>query len=652
MQFILFVYAVVLTIWIAQLSGRIERIERGKPAVRPAPTPKLAAQSAAKISPAPQATLRTAPPQVRSTAPSASFEETVGAHWFQWLGIGALIIALVFFLKWAFDNGIIGPSGRTMIGYILAIGAMGAGHVLRKRYGSWALTFTGGGALASYIVTWTALHRYGLMDESVAMLLNILTTVATCVLAGRYNALGLALCGIIGGFFTPILTGSEGSVFMLLSYVLLLDLGVLVLAHMRRWHALNFAAFIGTAFWETYAFVFEADASLQMGIVFIALFASLYLAIPAAYTLVRKLPSQDADISILIANGLFHFAVLMFWLSEHSTIFESVDAFCAVIFGLAFGAYSVGVYMRNPRDARLLVTSLSLAVLFVSIAVPMQFTGIWIPLIWSIEAALLLIASMELQGHTLQRFAWPVMGVAYFWFFFVPDGRETLLFSPAGFWLGLLWAAMFIAFAFMAMERAGTLSAPVLAFAFAGAVFLTVLLFAHVALPARSTLSFTQRLIEAGALIGGGYLVLAQAKRKWQKLSADERHGMVALGIGVQIVTVSYLTAEYLRGVDDGYLLSGIGSKYQAKQVGVSMLWAVYGALTLIAGFAIRLGALRSFSVGLLLLAVAKMTLVDFFSLGTGARVIGFTVLGILLVAASFLYQHFKNEVKGFLQGK
>jgi uncharacterized membrane protein len=647
MTFMLFVYAILLTVWIVQLSGRIDRMEAGRAPAPLSPVRKQVATSAtpAAVAPAPAA-------QVRKPAqPERSFEETIGGHWFQWLGIGALIIALVFFLKWAFDNGIIGPLGRTLIGYVLAVGAMVAGHALRKRYGLWSLTFTGGGALASYIVTWTAFHRYGLLPESAATLLYVLTTAITCVLAGHYNAKNLAVFGILGGFFTPLLTGGSGSAFEVLFYILILDLGVLALAHMRRWHDLNAVACMGTVAWE-FMVLLDMDASRTLGITFLSLFGMLYIAIPAVYTLVHRLRSEQADIAILIGSAVAHFLILINWLEESPSIRSEYDALCALLFAGIFAAYTIGVYLRNRQDTRLVFSSLSLTVLFATLAVPLHFTGIWVPVLWSIEAAVLLVVALQINDRTLQQFAWPVMAAAYFWFFFVPDGGTSLVYSADGFWLSMGWALLFLSFAVIALQRGGPVSVGVLAVALASIVLLVVALFAQLGDAQRSQLSFWQRAVQAIALIGGSYVVLFQARRKWQQLTPEERQGMTALGTGVQIVTVSYLTAEFVRGVQDGYLLSGIGSKYQVMQVGVSILWAVYGSVALILGFAGRFTALRVFSVLLLLLAVAKLTLVDFFSLGTGARVIGFTVLGVLLVAASFLYQHFKNEVKGFLKGK
>ena len=78
------------------------------------------------------------------------------------------------------------------------------------------------------------------------------------------------------------------------------------------------------------------------------------------------------------------------------------------------------------------------------------------------------------------------------------------------------------------------------------------------------------------------------------------------------------------------------------------MLWAVYSVGTLVIGISKGIKPLRLFGIVVLLVAIAKLTLMDFAMLGTGARIVGFTVLGILLVASSFLYQRNKEKMKTF----
>ncbi len=311
---------------------------------------------------------------------------------------------------------------------------------------------------------------------------------------------------------------------------------------------------------------------------------------------------------------------------------------------------SSGVYKQNKNDTPLVLASLSLTIFFASLAIPLQLGEVWIPLAWSLESAFLLWIALELNDKRLQYYAWPVMGAAYFWYLFVPgdDGVLTALVMP-GFFLFLFWALLFVGIACLALERDRRDSAAsFLPFAVVGGVVLVFALFFNVIESQRSSLNFTGRFIDAAAIIGGSYIVLFQAKRKWGSLSAEEKKGFMLLGVGTQIITLAYLTYEFITAIEEKKIFASVERPRQIREVGISILWSFYGVTALIAGMLRGWKSIRLFSIILLLIALAKLALIDFFWLGTGARIIGFSVLGALLIGASFLYQRNKEALKSF----
>ncbi|MDO8649624.1 MAG: DUF2339 domain-containing protein [Candidatus Peregrinibacteria bacterium] len=587
-----------------------------------------------------------AKPEAPSTHPEHSLEVKVGGNLFQWIGIAALVLALLFFLKWSFENNYIGPTGRTIIGYVLSGAAIVAGDRLRKRYGTWSLAFTGGGALGSYIVTWIALHSYHLFPSAFAFLIYVLTTFVVCTLAGYYGSLPLAAFGILGGFITPVLTDQSGSTLSLLLYILILDVGVFLLGHMRQWRGLNALTLIGTGIYEIIAYM-DYQFTPSQAYVFIGAFLVIYMLVPIVYNLLKQQKSEAPDIFILIGNALLHFSLTLAWLEKTPGIRSQYDAFVALGYAALFLVFSSEVYRRNRVDTPLVLGSLSLTILFASLAIPLQFGGVWVPLAWSIEGAFLLWMALALKDKRIQTFAWIVMIAAYIWYFMVPvnagssflGGYTSTVFLPTSFLLYLLWAGMFVAVGGLALTRSDRKEHMLFPFMLLLACGLGVSLFTTLFVRAPQTFTAVHRFIEAAALVGGGYAVLLQARAKWSDLSEDERSMFGGLGIAVQIVTLTYLTNEFAIAVRQGKIFVGNPRAYQYLQVGISILWAAYGSITLVVGVMKNIRPLRLFSIALLLIAIGKLTLIDFFSLGTGARVIGLTIVGALLVSASFLYQ-------------
>lgn len=643
-------YLVGVPVWLIRISSRLSAVEKNGYKVQPVQKVEHADKTSQSINEMdvdtrdalqelPVYERATAPNNVTTTQKQTSFEEQVGVKWLQWLGISALIVALLFFLKWSFDNGIIGETGRTVIGYILAAAAMLTGDYLRKKHGQWALTCTGGGALAAYIVTWVAFNLYGLFPAIVALNIFACITLIVCVLAGYYNAKPLAVFGILGALLTPLLAGVSTSVFNILIYILIVNIGVVILANMRQWRDLHLFAFVGTILWEFYALA-EGSLTFTSALLFIIVFTAIYLGVIALYNIVKKQESVAPDIALLFLNCTVHFGLVLAWLDKTTTMRSQLDAVVALVFAIVLLVFSTNIYKVNKKDTPLVLASLALTVLFSALAIPLQFGNEWVPIAWSLEAVFLLLLSLYLKDPRIQRFAWPVMIAAYIWYLVPINSATNLVNTNIGFGLYFVWAACFIALAVYALKRDDRTQYHLLPFAFVGTMVLLLALGTNVVGATWEATPFYERLLQAIALIGGSYVVLWQAVKRWKNLTDTEQNSFKILGLGVQIVTVLYLSDEFtelIRYLGNKGFISSLG--YQINQVGISILWALYATATLFIGFIKKLKPLRMFGMILLLIAIAKLTLIDSASLATGYRVIGFTIVGALLVGASFLYQ-------------
>ena len=82
----------------------------------------------------------------------------------------------------------------------------------------------------------------------------------------------------------------------------------------------------------------------------------------------------------------------------------------------------------------------------------------------------------------------------------------------------------------------------------------------------------------------------------------------------------------------------------QAEQMAYSIWWAVYAAGLLIIGFVVRYSPVRYFALALFAVTLGKVLLVDMADIEAGYRIASFLALGVLLLAASFLYQRYFRE--------
>ncbi len=159
------------------------------------------------------------------------------------------------------------------------VGCLFAGEKLRERdYGVTANALSGAGIIILYASVWAARVLYELIGTTPAYGLMILITIVCGLLSWRYRGLDIAMLGMIGGFLTPLLlsTGQDNPI-GLFAYILLLDVGLLVLARARRWPLLGALSLGGTVLYQLlWIFGRMGPDRALLGLAILGVFAVFY----------------------------------------------------------------------------------------------------------------------------------------------------------------------------------------------------------------------------------------------------------------------------------------------------------------------------------------------------------------------------------------
>ncbi len=182
-----------------------------------------------------------------------NWEQFMGAKLFAWIGGFVLFLALIFFLKYAFENHLISPQVQVALEYVIAAGILGAGIWLTRREGLAVLaqTLCATGVVALYAVSFAMHSYYKLAPMPVTFGVMTLVTVAAFLLAVRQEAQVISILGLLGGFLTPILlsTGKDNPL-GLFGYIGLLNAGLIAVVSRRRWSYQFALAALGTVLME------------------------------------------------------------------------------------------------------------------------------------------------------------------------------------------------------------------------------------------------------------------------------------------------------------------------------------------------------------------------------------------------------------------
>jgi uncharacterized membrane protein len=517
-------------------------------------------------------------PSYGASTPSQSdggFEAVIAGRWLNYVGILALLFAVTFFLKYAFDNNWVGPRGRVGIGLLMGSALYPWSHWLLDRgYKYFSEGIAALGAAVLYLSLWAGWHYYGIFSQSTAFALMIVVTAATMVVAVGRNSERIAFLALIGGLITPMLVSTgENHEVALFTYLTILGVGVLVIAWVRNWKSLPPAQFAATLiyFWGWYS-DFYRDNQLTTTIVFATVFFILFATLPVVRSW-RDGELSGLEAGIVLVNSLAYLVALrqMLWPQNRWALTVAV---------LALAAAHLGAERWLPekrggelRVARILYAGLALTL--VTLAIPIRLDGRWITVAWAVEGAVLIWSGLRV------RFA--AMRWVGFVMFAIVAGRLAVISIPAGDFL---------------------LNARFATFAIAVACILAACYFASAA---------------------------------WTDLSEAEKTAYRISAIGANVLALVALSLEFWDafgrmpslGIDRGH----------AQELALSMLWLVYALGLLGAGLWKKSEAMRWQALVLLGLVIVKVFLFDLSFLEKFYRIVSFFLLGLALLLISFYYQ-------------
>lgn len=576
---------------IRELAIRVHRIENFLRLPEP---PRATAPSAPALEstqvPPPPATAPTPPvfiPPVSAPERPVDLEARIGSHWLNRIGIAAVLVGVSFFLKYAFENNWIGPTGRIVIGLIAGIAVVLWSERFRSRgyrIFSYSLKAVGGGVL--YLSLWAAFQVYHLIPSGVVFAWMVVVTAATCAMALSQDAEILAVFAISGGFSTPaLLSTGENREFALFSYVALLDLGILALTIVKPWRRLLFLGFMGTlALYLAWYVPFYERTQFPPTLTFATIFFVIFAIAPVL--MLRQEHAQGTmPLALAFVNGAAYFL-------QAYAVITDISQTAMAWFSLLLATVYLLMIRIQPRSSdataeqNLRLMHLALAVGLITVAIPIRLEAHWITIGWFVESALLLWVAERIESDLLNVFALTalVLGV----------GRLLLI---DNFEAGRLIFNM----------RMAVYGTAVAALAF-------------VAYQSARREDDHAKTIGALAIVAMNALALVALSREvgdyyWQQMAA---------------LRPAVWQAE---------VASRMRSLSIARDFTYSALWMAYGAMLMIIGFWRASAFVRWQALILIAFTILKVFVYDTSELDRVYRIFSFIALGVLLLTISFAYQ-------------
>lgn len=334
------------------------------------------------------------------------------------VGVLVLLVGVVLLLRLLSEYIEISIATKLMTIGIAGLGLAGLGYKLTAKRFSYGITLQGTGLAIAYLSTFFAYSVYQILPSIPSFIgLGVLSAV-TIALAVRQNAFPLALLALSGGFFAPILTSEDtGSLVVLFSYYLLLNVTIAVIAHYRPWKILNLFG-VGVTFGLAYYWGLSENLTTVIQsqrwslVLLVALHWLLYLFVVIRYAqqIISYNTSNESafnsthptdgstdtlknsdkeqmtylfpiDTGLLFSVPLLAFGLFATLLDDIPNALSMTSAiFAAVYFGLGW------IFIkRSQRYALITEGMLALGFGFLALVVPLVLDAEWIAFGWSIQ---------------------------------------------------------------------------------------------------------------------------------------------------------------------------------------------------------------------------------------------------------------------------
>ncbi len=403
------------------------------------------------------------------------------------------------------------------------------------------------------------------------------------------------------------------------TYILAVSIGAIIISYKNLWRRLDYIALAGVSLLSFILINGEGGSiMLYVQFAFLGAYFLIFTLASFAPSIIKKRSMETADVILsFLTAGLFVGGGLLLLNSFELSMFGGYFVFFISCF---YFALTIIVNSLGQNNSVLFLTSLGLGLVTLGVAIPLQLSGAWISLSWTILATVVLYISVKAQSRGIFTFFSLTLILATLRIIFIDAQHYSIdSFTPilnSQFFLLVIlatvfaWSALFL---YRKTEVWKVLSVTVGVVTFM-AVFANIL--AVGTLTYETVRLYDQKVVavqkDAAPLIA-----------EYQELELRDR-----------VYEIQNSTRESTNEL-----------KNQRGMV-VSVLWALYSLILIIVGFIWNIKISRMLG-SLFLLITAFKVFIDIWQLGEGIyRIITSIVFGGLALLISFLYAKYKSYIK------
>ena len=317
-------------------------------------------------------------------------EKFIGENLINKIGIFILVLGISFFVRYAIAKEWINEPARVGIGILAGGILLAVAHRLRRKYKAFSSVLVSGAIAVFYFTIGIGFHEYELFSQTTAFIIMVAITIFSVFVSIAYDRQELGVLSTLAGFAVPFMVSTgEGNYHVLLTYIMILNVGMLTISFYKRWFIVNFTAFLTTIVIVLGWYTSLAETNYIISRNTLIYCTLLYLIFTIAFTInnvINKSKFAYYEISAIIATSALYYAIGCHIVQQ---INPNYLGLFTITLGLANIVLAYFIYRFYKFDKNIIYVIIGLALTLATITLPIQFEGNYITIFWACEAVLL-----------------------------------------------------------------------------------------------------------------------------------------------------------------------------------------------------------------------------------------------------------------------
>lgn len=346
----------------------------------------------------------------------SNVEKFIGENLINKIGIAITVIGIALGAKYSIEHNLVSPLVRILLGYLSGIVLLGFGFKLRKTYNNYSAVLVSGAISIFYFITYFAYNFYGLFPQMTAFLLMVIFTIFSVFVAINYNKQVIAHMGLVGGYAVPfLLNEGSGEAVTFFGYIAIINTGILIISFKKYWKSLFYSAFGFTwlIFFVWYLSSYRLDEHFGQSLIFLCIFFITFYLTFLSYKLIKKEEFRIENIILLLLNSFIFYGIGYAILGDHEVGKQLLGVF-TIYNAIIHFLVSILIYRQRIIDRNISYFVSGIALVFVSITIPIQLDGNWVTLLWAGEAALLFWIGRKNSTYIYEKLSYFLIFLAFF----------------------------------------------------------------------------------------------------------------------------------------------------------------------------------------------------------------------------------------------